>query len=166
SARPRICTSSVLKPLACAANTIVSIAAGDVRLVRTTHSARTSSSARRRVDDGTTTASAATTSDAAHRRSDLRERAPGMGTREGNIESTPMHVLGIDAGGTKTVCLLADARGEIVSEARGGGANLHSSGEREVEKVLRDVMETAIGDRAIAPAAVCVGIAGVDREDE
>ena len=77
-----------------------------------------------------------------------------------------MHVLGIDAGGTKTVCLLADERGNILSEGRGGGANLHTSGELEVEKVLHAVMETAIGDRDITPAAVCLGIAGVDRDDE
>jgi glucosamine kinase len=77
-----------------------------------------------------------------------------------------MHVLGIDAGGTKTVCLLADARGGIVAEGRGPGANLHAAGELEVEKVLHEVIEAAIGDRAIIPAAICVGIAGVDREDE
>jgi N-acetylglucosamine kinase-like BadF-type ATPase len=77
-----------------------------------------------------------------------------------------MHVLGIDAGGTKTVCLLADERGNILSEGRGGGANLHTSGELDVEKVLHEVMETAIGDRDITPAAVCLGIAGVDRDDE
>jgi N-acetylglucosamine kinase-like BadF-type ATPase len=89
-----------------------------------------------------------------------------MGIVEGNIESTPMHVLGIDAGGTKTVCLLADERGRVLSEARGGPANLHASGELEVEKVLHDVMETAIANRGVTPAAVCVGMAGVDREDE
>ena len=77
-----------------------------------------------------------------------------------------MHVLGIDAGGTKTICLLADERGVIHSEGRGPGANLHAAGELAVEKVLREVMETAIGDRAIVPAAICLGIAGVDREDE
>src|SRR5213595_1295172 len=77
-----------------------------------------------------------------------------------------MHVLGIDAGGTKTVCLLADEHGAIVSEARGPGANLHAAGELAVEKALHDVMERAIGDRAIVPAAICLGIAGVDREDE
>jgi len=77
-----------------------------------------------------------------------------------------MHVLGIDAGGTKTVCLLADAQATIVSEARGPGANLHAAGELAVEKVLHDVMERAIGDRAIVPAAICLGIAGVDRDDE
>jgi len=77
-----------------------------------------------------------------------------------------MHVLGIDAGGTKTVCLLADERGTILSEARGPGANLHAAGELAVEKVLHEVMEEAIGDRAVVPAAICLGIAGVDREDE
>ena len=77
-----------------------------------------------------------------------------------------MHVLGIDAGGTKSVCLLADERGEIVSMTRGPGANLHAAGELGVEKVLHELMETAIGDRDVTPTAVCVGIAGVDREDE
>src|SRR5438046_5238242 len=77
-----------------------------------------------------------------------------------------MHVLGIDAGGTKTICLLADERGVIHAEGHGPGANLHGKGELAVEKVLHEVMETAIGDRAIVPAAICLGIAGVDREDE
>src|SRR5476649_1254177 len=77
-----------------------------------------------------------------------------------------MHVLGIDAGGTKTVCLLADEQGTIVSEGRGAGANLHTAGELAVEKVLHEAMEEAIGDRAITPAAICLGIAGVDRDDE
>src|SRR5437773_2840775 len=77
-----------------------------------------------------------------------------------------MHVLGIDAGGTKTICLLADERGVIHAEGHGPGANLHAAGELEVEKVLHEVMESAIGDREIVPAAICLGIAGVDREDE
>ena len=77
--------------------------------------------------------------------------------------SSFMHVLGIDAGGTKTVCLLANAEGQILAESRGGGANLQASGELEVEKVLPGVMENAIGDREVRPDAVCLGIAGVDR---
>jgi N-acetylglucosamine kinase-like BadF-type ATPase len=74
-----------------------------------------------------------------------------------------MHVLGIDAGGTKTVCLLADEQGRILAEARGAGANLQASGELEVEKVLHQAIEDAIGDRDLRPDAVCLGIAGVDR---
>jgi N-acetylglucosamine kinase len=77
-----------------------------------------------------------------------------------------LHVLGIDAGGTKTVCLLADDQGRVVAEARRGGANLQAAGELEVEKVLHEVMEETLGDRGITPAAICLGIAGVDRPDD
>jgi N-acetylglucosamine kinase-like BadF-type ATPase len=76
------------------------------------------------------------------------------------------HVLGIDAGGTKTVCLLADEHGQVLAEARRGGANLQAAGELEVEKVLHDVMEEALGNRDIVPNAICLGIAGVDRPDD
>jgi N-acetylglucosamine kinase-like BadF-type ATPase len=77
-----------------------------------------------------------------------------------------MYVLGIDAGGTKTVCYLADAEGRIVGEGRGGGANLQAHGELEVEKVLHAVIEEACGDPAIRPSALCLGVAGVDRAED
>ncbi|HSB61241.1 MAG TPA: BadF/BadG/BcrA/BcrD ATPase family protein [Vicinamibacteria bacterium] len=75
-----------------------------------------------------------------------------------------MHVLGIDAGGTKTVCYLADGNGQVVAEARGGGANLQAEGELGVEKVLHAVMDQATGGQAVAVDAICLGMAGVDRE--
>jgi len=71
------------------------------------------------------------------------------------------YVLGIDAGGTKTVGLLADESGRIVGEARGTGANLQTHGELEVEKVLDGILETL--DPTRRSSAVCLGIAGVDR---
>ena len=74
--------------------------------------------------------------------------------------------MGIDAGGTKTACLLADEQGTVLAEARGPGANLQAVGELEVEKTLHLVMDEALGDRAILPSAICLGIAGVDREDD
>lgn len=77
-----------------------------------------------------------------------------------------MHVLGIDAGGTKTVGLLADEHGTVLAEARGPGANLQVAGELEVEKVLHFVMETALDGQTLRPGAVCLGIAGVDRADD
>ena len=79
---------------------------------------------------------------------------------------TMIHVLGLDAGGTKTVCLLANAQGTVIASARAGGANLQAVGELAVEKVLHDVMDEAIGERGIVPAAICLGIAGVDRPDD
>jgi len=77
-----------------------------------------------------------------------------------------LHVLGIDAGGTKTVCQLANDDGEVLAEARRGGANLQAAGELEVEKVLHDVMEEAIGDLDVPPAAIYLGVAGVDRPED
>ena len=77
-----------------------------------------------------------------------------------------VHVLGLDAGGTKTVCLLADGRGAILGRGRGGGANLQAAGELQVEKVLHDVMEEALDGTDLAPTAICLGIAGVDRPDD
>ena len=74
-----------------------------------------------------------------------------------------MFVLGIDAGGTKTVCLLADGDGRVRASARGPGANLQSLGELEVEKVLHEVMDSVLAGERTAPAAICLGIAGVDR---
>ena len=80
--------------------------------------------------------------------------------------ASDIHVLGLDAGGTKTVCLLADAEGVILSSGRRGGANLQASGELEVEKVLHDVMEDALAGTDIVPAAICLGIAGADRPND
>ena len=77
-----------------------------------------------------------------------------------------MHVLGIDAGGTKTVALLADADGQIVGEGRAGAANLRTEGELEVEKILHTVIEQATDGRNVTLAAVCLGMAGVDRQDD
>ena len=76
-----------------------------------------------------------------------------------------MHVLGIDVGGTKTLCLLADSEGRIQATGRGPGANLQAVGELEVEKIVHQAMEEVSMDHARA-AVVCVGIAGVDREDD
>ena len=74
--------------------------------------------------------------------------------------------MGIDAGGSKTVCQVGEPDGRIVREARGAGANLQSAGELEVEKVLHDVMTEALEGLDGSPAAVCVGMAGVDRPND
>ncbi len=72
-------------------------------------------------------------------------------------------MIGVDAGGTKTVGLLADESGAILRQARGGGAHLVAEGELGVEKVLYEVLA---GLDAPEPAsAICLGIAGVDRSE-
>jgi N-acetylglucosamine kinase-like BadF-type ATPase len=71
------------------------------------------------------------------------------------------YVIGMDAGGTKTVGLLADETGATLREARAGGANLMVLGELAVEKTLYQVLEAL--DPPGPVAAVCLGIAGADR---
>jgi N-acetylglucosamine kinase-like BadF-type ATPase len=70
-------------------------------------------------------------------------------------------VVGIDAGATKTVGILADERGRTLAQARGTGANLQVQGEAQVEAVFRAILDelAEVG----RPQALCVGIAGVDR---
>jgi len=77
-----------------------------------------------------------------------------------------VQVLGIDAGGSKTVAWLADGDGRVLGEGRGGGANLHNAGELGTEKVLYEVIRAAVGDDAPLPGTVCVGMAGMDRADD
>jgi N-acetylglucosamine kinase-like BadF-type ATPase len=77
-----------------------------------------------------------------------------------------VHVLGIDVGGTKTVCLLGDEEGRVLSTAKGPGANLQAVGELQLEKVLHTVMEETVAQQTAVPAAICLGIAGVDRPED
>jgi N-acetylglucosamine kinase-like BadF-type ATPase len=79
----------------------------------------------------------------------------------GNISVMP--VLGIDVGGSKTVCQLADNDERIIAEAREEGANLQGVGELALEKVLHSVMEKTLAGTGVIPSTICLGIAGVDR---
>lgn len=74
-----------------------------------------------------------------------------------------MPVLGIDVGGTKTICILADDDERVIAEGREDGANLQGAGELALEKVLHSVMEKTLEGTGIVPSVICLGIAGVDR---
>jgi N-acetylglucosamine kinase-like BadF-type ATPase len=54
----------------------------------------------------------------------------------------------------------------VLAQARGPGANLAVDEELGVEKVLHGVMEEASRGVSEPPAAVCLGIAGVDRPED
>jgi N-acetylglucosamine kinase-like BadF-type ATPase len=69
------------------------------------------------------------------------------------------YVIGIDAGGTKTVGLLADGSGRVLSKAISSGANLVVKGELAVEKVLFDIIESL--EAPEPAAALCLGMAGI-----
>ena len=69
--------------------------------------------------------------------------------------------------GARRPCACSPTKhGQILARARGEGANLQAVGELQVEKILHTVMAQAIGDRRIVPAAICLGIAGVDRPND
>lgn len=76
------------------------------------------------------------------------------------------HVIGLDAGGTKTRGLIATEAGKVVASAEGGGANLRTHGELEVEKVLHGVVEALMASAGARPDAVALGIAGAGRPDD
>jgi N-acetylglucosamine kinase-like BadF-type ATPase len=88
------------------------------------------------------------------------------GARRDRVGLLAMLVLGIDAGGTKTVCQLADGSGRVLAETRGPGANLVSIGAQRVEEALRAVIDPVLADRPERIDAVCLGMAGVDQARE
>ena len=73
-------------------------------------------------------------------------------------------IVGVDAGGTKTIGVVADENGRLLKTVRGGGANLHVHGELSVEKVLAHLLDELCPDER--PEALCLGMAGVDRPGE
>ena len=78
-------------------------------------------------------------------------------------------VVGVDGGGSKTRAILADERGEKVSEAT-GAASAVKPGEAErsagvIAGVVRDALEMAEKGDA-KPRVLFVGVAGVGRETE
>jgi N-acetylglucosamine kinase-like BadF-type ATPase len=77
-----------------------------------------------------------------------------------------MHVLGIDVGSSKTQVFLADSEGTVIARFEGPGANIRVFGELETEKVLRSAIESVRGADPVPLAAICVGIAGADREED
>ncbi len=75
-----------------------------------------------------------------------------------------MRVLGIDAGATKTECLLADGKGVVLGKARGPGGNFQLYDEDEVEFVLEDLTTQVLAGYRGPVDTLCVGMAGAGRE--
>lgn len=77
------------------------------------------------------------------------------------------YVLGVDAGGTKTLALLA--ADEIAGRGLGGPGNLHAVGfeaaSRAVAEAIQAALDAAGIDRSDV-AALCIGAAGASRADE
>jgi N-acetylglucosamine kinase len=74
--------------------------------------------------------------------------------------------LGFDGGGTKTECVLLDAKGAVIGEGRGGPANPLRSGYDGAFTSLHEAAAGAMAAARIRPGDVtnvCAGIAGAGR---
>lgn len=54
------------------------------------------------------------------------------------------YVLGIDGGGTRTVCVISDAQGRLLSRGTGGSSNFLTVGEEEAERSIRTAIQTGL----------------------
>ena len=77
-------------------------------------------------------------------------------------------VLGIDGGGTNTVCLLATADGSVVGRGVGGPSNIQSVGVEAALRALDGAIAESFAAAGVAKtrvASICLGLAGVDRDE-
>ena len=77
------------------------------------------------------------------------------------------YYLGIDGGGTKTRCVLADEM-TVVARAMSGGSNMVRLGEQQARQALHTAVRQACATAQITPSqihAVCIGAAGAARPE-
>lgn len=80
------------------------------------------------------------------------------------------YVLGIDGGASKTVCVLMDENGQVLSRGEAGGSNYQVVG----SKAALDSIDSAISaavlhadvPQPIKVEAICLGLAGVGRTQD
>lgn len=78
-------------------------------------------------------------------------------------------VLGVDGGGSKTTCAVADASGTVLRTAICGPSNYHAIGIDAAQEVVQEAMTAALRAAAadLEIAGLCLALAGVARpEDE
>ncbi len=74
------------------------------------------------------------------------------------VDPDEWYVVGVDAGGTSTRCVLADRRGDVVARSHGPGLNQFSSGS-DARSVLDRAVREALAGRP--PTAVAGGVLAV-----
>jgi N-acetylglucosamine kinase-like BadF-type ATPase len=79
------------------------------------------------------------------------------------------HYLGLDAGGTKTLCLIGDEKGNIEGFGRGGCGNYELCGVDAARKENQKAVAAALDDAALSLSdisAVGMGVAGADLPED
>lgn len=83
-----------------------------------------------------------------------------------NRKSNKHMLLGIDGGGSKTMALLANQEGLVIGRGYAGASNYQAVGAAAAFAELKhaaDVACAGAGRDIVAPAAVCLGLAGAGR---
>lgn len=90
-------------------------------------------------------------------------------TPKKNVLARSDLVIGIDGGGTTTVCLLAErATGKVLGRGVGGPSNIQAVGVEAGLRALDDAIDQAFLGAAVERTkvgAICLGLAGVDRQE-
>lgn len=79
------------------------------------------------------------------------------------------YLLGMDAGGTKTLCVLADEQGNVIGMGRSGCGNFQVNGRAGAQQELKKAVEKTLQQADIEPQRIEVafyGISGADREED
>lgn len=77
------------------------------------------------------------------------------------------YVLGIDGGGSKTVCILMDDLRQVLGRGEAGPSNYQSIGIeatlQSIQSAIHNAVEAAIITNTVNIDAICLGLAGVGR---
>ncbi len=78
-------------------------------------------------------------------------------------------VIGIDGGGTKSICILADAKGNIAGTAAAGCSNHQLCGMKNAVRTLSDLVESVLSNANLSYEQIShikFGLAGADLESD
>ncbi len=84
---------------------------------------------------------------------------------DGAGENSMKYYLGLDAGGTKTFCLVGDSAGHVLGFGRAGAGNYETEGVAAAAAQNRKAVEKALASAGLSlgdVAAIGMGIAGAD----
>jgi len=80
------------------------------------------------------------------------------------------NVLGIDGGGSKTICVLMDETGEVIGRGEAGSSNYQSVGLEAAKHSIKSAIQQATFPAKITSIllieGICLGLAGVGRPED
>jgi N-acetylglucosamine kinase-like BadF-type ATPase len=79
------------------------------------------------------------------------------------------YYIGIDGGGTKTICLLGNRNNEVIDSFKSGPTNYHSVGIKQTQEVFSSMFNYFYDKHKITKdnvSAICLGGAGIDCSDD